>query len=83
MMGGIQEEISEVISPFGRPSRAAEGPQLPRTDCRLSVPRKTRLTSETVTFSPVARLRGPGSKPKSHTIPADKQLFPGDMGVCD
>src|SRR6218665_2687813 len=79
----ITSEVSNVISPFGRPSRAAEGPQLPRTDCRLSVPRKTRLTSETVTFSPVARLRGPGSKPKSPTIPADKQLFPGDMGVCD
>src|SRR6218665_1113557 len=28
MMGGIQEEVSEVISPFGRPSRAVEGPQL-------------------------------------------------------
>src|SRR6218665_3606249 len=50
MMGGIQEEVSEVISPFGRPSRAAEGPQLPRSDCHLSVPRKTRLTSDSVTF---------------------------------
>jgi len=39
-MGGIEEEASEVISPFGRPSRAAEGIQLSRTDCRLSVPRK-------------------------------------------
>src|SRR6218665_2035384 len=29
MMGGIQEEVSEIISPFGRPSRAVEGPQLP------------------------------------------------------
>src|SRR6218665_1822294 len=67
MMGGIQEEVSEVISHFGRPSRAAEGPQLPRSDCRLSVPRKTGKTSETVTFSPVAQLREPGSKPKSPT----------------
>src|SRR6218665_3846278 len=38
-----------------------------RTDCRLSVPRKTWLTSETVTFSLVARLREPGSKRKSPT----------------
>jgi len=63
----ITSEVSEVISPFGRPFRAAEGPQLPRTDCRLSVPRKIGKTSETVTFSPVARLREPGSKPKSPT----------------
>src|SRR6218665_3613500 len=34
-------EVSEVISPFGRPYRAAEGLQLPKTDCRLSIPRKT------------------------------------------
>src|SRR6218665_2491603 len=33
MMGGIQGGVSEVISPFGRPSRSAESPQLPRTDC--------------------------------------------------
>src|SRR6218665_1248926 len=44
MMAAIQEEVSEVISPFGRPSRAAEGPQLPRTDCHLSVPRKAGKT---------------------------------------
>src|SRR6218665_930797 len=44
MMGGIQEEVSEIISPVGRPSRAAEGPQLPRTDCHLSVPRKAGKT---------------------------------------
>src|SRR6218665_507370 len=62
MMGGIQEEVSEVIFPFGRPSRAVEGPQLPRSDCHLAVPRKTRLTSDSVTFSPVARLREPGYK---------------------
>src|SRR6218665_45322 len=37
----ITSEVSEVISPFGRPSRAVEGPQLPRSDCLLSVPRKT------------------------------------------
>src|SRR6218665_2344465 len=29
----ITSEVSNVISPFGRPSRAEEGPQLPRTDC--------------------------------------------------
>ena len=28
----ITSNIDEVISPFGRPSRAAEGPQLPRAD---------------------------------------------------
>ena len=38
MMGGIQEEVSEVISHFGRPSRVVEGPQLPRSDYLLSVP---------------------------------------------
>ena len=65
----ITSEISEAISPFGRPSRAVEGPQLPRTDCLLSVPRKTRLTSESVTISPVARLREPGSKLKFPTRP--------------
>src|SRR6218665_2875148 len=27
----ITSEVSGVMSPFGRPSRAAEGPQLPRT----------------------------------------------------
>src|SRR6218665_253018 len=69
MMGGIQEEVSDVISPFGRPSRAAEGLQLPRTDCLLSVPRKTRLTSDAVTFSPVARCREPGYEPKFPTLP--------------
>src|SRR6218665_2342913 len=63
----ITSEVSEVVSPFGRPSRAAGGPQLHRTDCRLSVPRKIGKTSETVTFSPVARLRELGSKPKSPT----------------
>src|SRR6218665_36591 len=68
--GGIQEEVSEVISPFGRPSRAVEGPQLPRSDCHLSVPRKTRLTSDSVTVSPVARSREPGFEPK----------FPTDRG---
>src|SRR6218665_2470351 len=68
MMGGIQEEVSEVISPFGRPSRAVEGPQLPRSDCLLSAPRKTRLTSDSVTFSPVARSREPGYEPKFPTI---------------
>src|SRR6218665_905617 len=61
-------EVSGIISPFGRPSRAVEGPQLPRTDCLLSVPRKTRLTSDSVTFSPVARLGEPGSKPTSPTL---------------
>src|SRR6218665_2471749 len=68
MMGGIQEEVSEVISPFGRPSRAVEGPQLPRSDCHLSVPRKTRLTSDSVTISPVARSREPGFEPKFPTF---------------
>src|SRR6218665_3894719 len=68
MMGGIQEEVSEVISPFRRPSRAAEGPQLPRGDCLLSVPRKTRLTWDSVTFSPVARLREPGYESKFPTF---------------
>src|SRR6218665_2722949 len=44
MMGGIQEEVSEVISPFGRPSRDVEGPQLLRSDCHFSVSWKTQLT---------------------------------------
>src|SRR6218665_1976158 len=68
MMGGIQEEVGEVISHFGRPSRAAEGPQLPRSDCHLSVPRKTRLTADSVTISPVARCRKSGFEPKFPTI---------------
>src|SRR6218665_3683804 len=68
MMGGIQEEVSEVISPFERPSRVVEGPQLPRTDCLLSLPRKTRLTSDSVTSSPVARWREPGYEPKFPTL---------------
>src|SRR6218665_65032 len=68
MMGGIQEEVREVISPFERPSRAVEGPQLPRSDCHLSVPRKTRLTSDSVTISPVARCREPGYEPKFPTF---------------
>src|SRR6218665_140779 len=76
----ITSEVSEVISPFGRPSLAAEGPQLPRTDFRLSVPRKTRLTSETITFSPVARLREPGSKPK---IPHKKRMTENDVSGLD
>src|SRR6218665_2898023 len=67
IMGGIQEEVSEVISPFGRPSRAAEGPHLPKTDCLLSVPRKTRLPSDSVTISPLARSREPGFEPKFPT----------------
>jgi len=74
MMGGIQEEVSEVISPFGRSSRVAEGPQLPRTDCLLSVPRKAGKTSDTVTFSPVARSREPGSQRKFPTQ-VSKYLF--------
>src|SRR6218665_357798 len=68
MMGGIQEEVSEEIFPFRRPSRAVEGPQLPRSDCHLSVPRKTRLTSDSVTSSPVARSREPGYEPKFPTF---------------
>src|SRR6218665_4028228 len=68
VMGGMQEKVSEVIFPFGRPSRAVEGPQLPRSDCLLSVPRKTRLTSDSVTFSPVARSREPGYEPKFPTL---------------
>src|SRR6218665_976485 len=68
MMGGIQAEVSEVISSFGRSSRVAEGPQLPRTDCLLPVSRKAGKTSDTVTFSPVARLREPGSQRKFPTI---------------
>src|SRR6218665_378342 len=64
----ITSEVSNVISPFGRSSRAAEGPQLPRSDCHLSVPRKTRLTSDSVTISPVARSREPGYEP---TFPTD------------
>src|SRR6218665_1872239 len=67
MMGGIQEEVSEVTSPFGRPSRDVEGPQLPRSDCHLSVPRKAGKTSDTVTISPVARSREPGFEPKFST----------------
>src|SRR6218665_2312433 len=67
MTGGVQEEVSEVISPFGRSSRVAEGPQLPRTDCLLSVPRKAGKTSDTVTFSPVARSREGGSQRKFPT----------------
>src|SRR6218665_1579535 len=63
----ITSEVSEVISPFGRPSRAVEGPQLPRSDCLLSVPRKTLRTSGSVTFSPVARCREPGYEPKFST----------------
>src|SRR6218665_2460048 len=63
----ITSEVRDVISPFGRPSRAVEGPQLPRSDCLLSVPRKTRLTSDSVTFSPVARSREPGYEPKFPT----------------
>src|SRR6218665_399436 len=63
----ITSEVSNVISPFGRPSRAVEGPQLPRSDCHLSVPWKTRLTSGSVTISPVARLREPGYEPKFST----------------
>src|SRR6218665_2386747 len=47
MMGGIQEEVSEIISPFGRPSRALEGLQLPRSHCLFSVPRKAGKTSDT------------------------------------
>src|SRR6218665_2894752 len=64
----ITSEVSNVISPFGRPFRAVEGPQLPRSDCHLSVPRKTRLTSDSVTISPVARSREPGSKLKCPTL---------------
>src|SRR6218665_1608322 len=64
----ITSNIDEVISPFARPYRAVEGPQLPRTDCLLTVPRKTRLTSDSVTISPVAWLREPGSKPKSSAV---------------
>src|SRR6218665_3991915 len=63
----ITSEVREVISPFGRPSRAVEGPHLPRSDCHLSVPRKTRLTSDSVTISPVARSREPGFEPKFPT----------------
>src|SRR6218665_2516662 len=64
----ITSEVSNEIFPFRRPSRAVEGPQLPRSDCHLSVPRKTRLTSDSVTFSPVARSREPGFEPKFPTI---------------
>src|SRR6218665_919940 len=64
----ITSEVSNEIFPFRRPSRAVEGPQLPRSDCHLSVPRKTRLTSDSVTFSPVARSREPGSEPKFPTF---------------
>src|SRR6218665_458659 len=55
----ITSEVSEVISPFGRPSRAVECPQLPRSDCLLSVPRKTQLTSDSITFSPLPPSRKP------------------------
>src|SRR6218665_1882850 len=65
----ITSEVREIISPLGRPSRAVEGPQLPRSDCHLSVPRKTRLTSDSVTLSPVARSREPGYEPKFPTEP--------------
>src|SRR6218665_2496236 len=44
MMGGIQEEVSEVTPLFGRPSRDVEGPQLLRSDCHFSVSWKTQLT---------------------------------------
>src|SRR6218665_2737389 len=64
----ITSEVSNEIFPFRRPSRAAEGPQLPRSDCHLSVPRKTPLTSDSVTFSPVARSREPGFEPKFPTF---------------
>src|SRR6218665_2236444 len=64
----ITSEVREIISPFGRPSRAVEGPQLPRSDCHLSVPWKTRLTSDSVTISPVARSREPGFEPKFPTF---------------
>src|SRR6218665_1912525 len=40
----------ETETSFGRLSRAVEGPQLPRSDCHWSVPRKTRLTSDSVTI---------------------------------
>src|SRR6218665_173472 len=64
----ITSEVSNVISPFGRPSRAVEGPQLSRSDCLFSVPRKAGKTSDTVTFSPVARSREPGSQRKFPTF---------------
>src|SRR6218665_1403351 len=64
----ITSEVSNAISPFGRSSRAVEGPQLPRSDCHLSVPRKTRLTSDSETISPVARCREPGLEPKFPTF---------------
>src|SRR6218665_2247549 len=63
----ITSEVSNEIFSFGRPSRAVEGPQLPRSDCLLSVPRETRLTSDSVTISPVARCREPGYEPKFPT----------------
>src|SRR6218665_3638080 len=63
----ITSEIREIISPFGRPSRVVEDPQLLRSDCHLSVPRKTRLTSDSVTISPVARSREPGFELKFPT----------------
>src|SRR6218665_2188355 len=65
----ITSEVRDVISPFGRPSRAVEGPRLPRSDCLLSVPRETWLTSDSVTSSPVARSREPGYEPKFPTLP--------------
>src|SRR6218665_3284821 len=64
----ITSEVREVIPSFGRPSRTVEGPRLPRSDCHLSVPRKTRLTSDSVTISPVARSREPGFEPKFPTF---------------
>src|SRR6218665_2431543 len=65
----ITSEVSnEVISPFGRLSRAVEGPQLPRSDCHWSVPRKTRLTSDSVTISPISPSRKPGYQPKFPTL---------------
>src|SRR6218665_1534179 len=64
----ITSEVSNEIFPFRRPSRAVEGPQLPRSDCHWSVPRKTRLTSDSVTISPVARSREPGFEPKFPTF---------------
>jgi len=72
----MQEEVSEVISPFGRPSRVAEGPQLPRTDCLLLVPRKAGKTSDTVTFLPVARSREPGSQPRFPTFHFSSSSMP-------
>src|SRR6218665_2636555 len=63
----ITSEVRDVIPSFGRPSPAVEGPQLPRSDCHLSVLRKTRLTSDSVTISPVARCRD-GVRAQIHTF---------------